>query len=453
MIADLNKIQLDSSFFAKIICREKTIDDLRDGTIYVLTGNRSEWNEAVMKMQESIKTSKVRSLWHLPYNMEALTDFSSLGNDSGLLLHLFEDGRLYNLIMPLYTPDRSYKCYLIGELKDVNKMGAAFGFMTVDAQKVCDECSFAAFATSIETTPEKAKDVWMRLIDYNSRNLIPNGNQISFRGKYNTSASEYTFLGKGFEKMINIPKMEYADLIDSLKKLPDTVEALQKNTGDYSYDNQIEYVKICQNLSASDKNELILELCKRINDKQILADAIETVMNKGKSSRLKVRVVSKSREGKIDGRRMYGDWCTYLVDDKGNKQWLDFEPAAHVIYIMNLINRMKNPDKPSVVKVVNNVQAFVNIYNTIYGGDGIEHFNRLVGNVEKKDGAGFERKRLTDCYKIIANCVNIHCSFFNESPSPYITNYDKPLTIDADLIEMSDKFMNQDRIKNLFENR
>lgn len=455
MIADLNKIQLGSSFFAKIICREKSIGKLRDGTIYVLTGNKSEWNEAVVKMQESIKTSKIRSLWHLPYNMETLTDFSVLESDAGLLLHLFEDGRLYNLIMPLYTPDRSYKCYLIGELEDVNDMGAAFGFMTVDAQKVCDECSFSAFATSIETAPDKAKDIWMHLIDYNSSNFMPRGGQISFRGKYNTSASEYTFFGKGFEKMINIPKMEYADLIDSLKKLPDTVEALLKNNDECFYDNQIEYVKICQNLSATDKNELILELCKRINDKKILADAIDTVINKGKSSRLKVRVVSKAREKRIDGRRMYGDWCTYLVDENGNKRWLDFEPAAHVIYIMNLINRLKNPDTPSVVKVVNNKQTFIDIYNTIYvyDGDGIEQFNRLAGNVEKKDGTGFERKRLTDCYKIIANCVNIQCSFFNESPSPYITNYDKPLTIDADLIEMSDKFMNQERIKKHFEKR
>lgn len=58
MIADLNKIQLASSFFAKIICRGKAIGKLHDGTIYVLTGNKSEWNEAVVKMQESIKTSK-----------------------------------------------------------------------------------------------------------------------------------------------------------------------------------------------------------------------------------------------------------------------------------------------------------------------------------------------------------------------------------------------------------
>ena len=29
-------------------------------------------------------------------------------------------------------------------------------------------------------------------------------------------------------------------------------------------------------------------------------------------------------------------------------------------------------------------------------------------------GDGYERKRLKDCYKIITNCVNVQCSFFNE---------------------------------------
>lgn len=55
MIADLNKIQLGSSFFAKIICREKSIGKLRDGTIYVLTGNKSEWNYAFVPQHYSIR--------------------------------------------------------------------------------------------------------------------------------------------------------------------------------------------------------------------------------------------------------------------------------------------------------------------------------------------------------------------------------------------------------------
>ena len=37
MIADLNIIQFDSHFFAKLICRERAINGLHDGTLYILT--------------------------------------------------------------------------------------------------------------------------------------------------------------------------------------------------------------------------------------------------------------------------------------------------------------------------------------------------------------------------------------------------------------------------------
>lgn len=450
MIADLNKIEFDSRFFAKLICREQAIEGLHDGTLYLLTENREEWNDAVLKVQESIKQSRVRALWHLPYSIEALTDLSSLESDERLLEYMENTEPSYNMIMPLYTPDRSYKCYFLGRLSDVEHLEAAFGFLTVDAQKVCDECSFAAFATSIDTAPENAKQLWMRLIDYNSRNMLPSGRQISFRGKYNKSVAEYAFLGKGFEKMIDIPKIEYSDLICSLQKFPDTIEAISKSADNNSYDEQMEYVKICHSLSAIDKNELILELSKRINDKNVLAEAIDAVINKAKSSRLKVRLAAKATTGKIDGRRIYGDWCTFLVDDKGNMQWLDFEPAAHVIYILNLINRINNPDTLSVPDISKQEEAFVAVYNAIYVDGGSEQYKRLIRNVEKSNGQGYERKRLKDCYKIIANCVNVQCSFFNESPSPYVASLERPLTIDPSLIEIPDKFKNLNSVKWLF---
>ena len=450
MIADLNQLKFNSSFFAKLICRERAIEDLHDSTLYILNENREEWNNAVLTVQESIKQSRIRALWHLPFSIDALTELSILKKDERLYEYIESIEPGVNLLMPLSTPDRSYKCYFIGKLDDVKNMEAAFAFLTVDAQKIFDECSFAAFATSIETSPEEAKGVWMKLIDYNSRNLIPAASQISFRGKYNTTASEYTFLGKGFEKMINIPRMEYADLVRSLKQLPDTIESISKQTENDLFEKQMEYAKICQSLSTVDKNELILELAKRIHDKRILAEAIDAVINKSKSSRLTIKLVPKSSGCKVDGRRMHGDWCTFLVHPNGKQQWLDFEPAAHVIYIMNLIHRLKNHDSPSVVDISKHGKEFIAIYESIYDGDGKEQFERLVGNDEKKNGEGSERRRLKDNYKIITNCVNLHCSFFNESPSPYITDFDKPLTVEPNLIEISETFRNLEAVKGFF---
>lgn len=447
MIADLNKIQFQSGNYATLICRERVLNTLQDGTLYVITDNREDLLAEILKVKDSIQNSKMTALWHLPYSIEALTDLSLLDGDERLLSYMKDLDNGCNLLMPLYTPDRHYKCYFVGRLDDIRSLEIVFAVLTIDAQKVCDDCSFAAFVTSAETVPDAAKLVWRRLIDYNSRSLVSGGGQISFHGKYNKTVGEYTFLGKGFEKMISIPKIEYADLIDSLNKFPDTVEAISKSTNNSTSDVQMEYVKICQGLSAVDKNELILELSKRIKDKRILAEAIDAVINKAKTSRLKIQLIGKASGGKIDGRRMHGDWSTYLVDENGNKQWLDFEPAAHVIYIMNLINRINHPDTPSVVDVCKQREAFISIYGAIYDGDGKEQYERLV--VEEK-GVRSGTKRLTACYKIIANCVNLQCSFFNESPSPYITTLDKPLTIDPKSIEISEKFKVPSSIRKLF---
>jgi hypothetical protein len=444
MTADLNQLKFDSRLFARLICREQAIDALEDSTLYILTDDNKEWNEAVQKVRESIQNCISGALWHLPYSIEALTDLSVLKSDESLWEYLENTEPSYNIIMPLYTPDRGYKCYFIGRIEELRHIEPAFAFLTIDAQKVYDECSFAAFAASIEAFPEEAKEIWMKLIDYNSRNLLPSSGQIAHRGKYkDTPVSEYTFLGKGFEKKIDFPRMSYADLLDSLNKFPDTIEAIIQNTDNTSpMSEYMEYMKICQTLSPTEKNELILELSKRIPDKRVLAEAIDAVMNKAKSSRLKIRLVKKVGEKKLDGRRMHGQWCTYLVDkdDESKKQWLDFEPVPHVVYIMNLIHRSKDQNKEtaSVLDISKHSKTFIAIFDAIYGGGGKEHYDRYFTNSIAKNAEKYDSKLLKQCYKIIKNCVNIQCSFFNESPAPYITDYDKPLTVDPVLIELSE---------------
>lgn len=445
MVADLNRLEFQSDSFAKIICRENKISLLHDATLYVFTNDRKDWNDAVIKVQKSIEESKIKALWHLPFSIKALTDFSVF-NDDIKLLEYINNGACYNVLMPLKTPDRSYKCYLIGTVDNVEHLEMAFAVLTLDAQKVFDECSFAAFAASIETEPNQAKELWFKLLDYNKSKFLPKSGQISFKGKFNVPVSEYTFLGSGFEKIVKTPPMEYGDWIDSLKNFPDIVESISKRKDNDLYDNQVKFTRICQRLSSVDKNELILELAKRIDDKKILSQAIETVFNKAKNARLKVHLGSKRENGKIDGRRIAGDWYTYLVDNSGKKQWLDFEPTSHVIYIMNLIYRINNPDLPSMLDIKRYKKVFVDIYNFIYGDEGEEKYNRLYS----KNGTGDATEALKNAYKIITNCINLRCSFFNESPSPYIVNLNKPLTIPTDLIDISE-FMKLDKFGEAFD--
>lgn len=456
METNLSNLTLSSRSFAEILCKETALKNLQDGTLYVLTGDSAAWEESFLAAKEFMTLDCVQCLWHLPYAIEIVSDLSFLEKEDSLLDYYACGGM--NFIMPLFTPDRTYKCYLIGKINKPDNLEAAFGLLSNDAQKISNECAFAAFATCVETSPETARKLWFKLIDYNSLALAAGGYNIAFRGKYKEAVSNYTFFGKGFEKSLKDSKIGYTDLMKSLKRFPETIQNLSKLSDKEQFkEEKMNYVKICNSLSAVDKNELILELSKRISDKKILAEAIDAVINKAKSSKLKVKLVKRTEmlecleQMKEDKRRIHASWCTYLIDENENKQWLDFEPQAHVVYLMNLIHRVNNPDCLAPVDVLKNREAFEKIYNMVYGGNGQEQYNRLFLNVEKPNGNGYLRKRLTDCYKIITNCINFRCSFYNESPSPYLTDFDKPLTINPSMIELPKEFITNPKIQGLLK--
>ena len=135
MVADLNILQFDSSSFAKIICRERAIENLRDGTLYVVTANERDWEDAIVSLQNSIAKSKVKALWHLPYFVESISDWSMLRNDEKLVEYMEHHERGYNMIMPLYTPDRSSKCYFVGKI-DLENIVVAFSFLTILSERM-----------------------------------------------------------------------------------------------------------------------------------------------------------------------------------------------------------------------------------------------------------------------------------------------------------------------------
>ena len=55
MTADLKTIDLQSSKFAQILTREHGLDTLKDGTLYVISGNNPQWEEMVEKIKVHIQ--------------------------------------------------------------------------------------------------------------------------------------------------------------------------------------------------------------------------------------------------------------------------------------------------------------------------------------------------------------------------------------------------------------
>lgn len=418
MEIDVSKIRRNNQGTINCISLQDPIEGLFSYVVYVIPEIGSEWHSTI----ESVIGR---------FGAEGVGVYELY--DDKLLLQCAEFFHA-NIILPLYLSETSSYCYLTANIPYPDMIEGTIYSLLADAATIEDEVSYLAFVNLVEKEPNLAIKQWISMTREKER--------VS-RGKYSKLPSDYAFLGKGFalksESLVN----KYSDRMNYIGKFQKTIEGL-KNKYDFYDSYKEDYKGICDSLTVSEKNELILELAKRISSRDLLSEAINTVVHKGENSSLYVKVRRKYNigQGEIDHRRRQGAWRTYLVNNiTGEERWLDFEPAAHVIYLMNLIYRSNHePDKVIDLSSHTNKKAFKDIYNLTYSGNAEEQLNRLTNVKPKENGGGYLRKRITDSYKIIANCVNEKCSEMGELPSPYIPTLDSPITIDSKLIEIPDDF-------------
>lgn len=414
MEIDVSKIRRNNQGFINCISLQDPIEGLFSYVVYVIPEIGSEWHSMVESIRGHFETEGI-GVYEL--------------YEDRLLLQCAESFHA-NIILPLYLSETSNFCYLTANIPYPDMIEGTIYSLLADAATIEDEVSYLAFVNLVEKEPDLAMKQWISMTREKER--------VS-RGKYSKLPSDYAFLGKGYamksESLVN----KYSDRMNYIGKFQKTIEGLKNKYDSFKED----YKGICDSLTVSEKNELILELAKRISSQDQLSEALNTVVNKGENSSLYVKVRRKYNIGQIeiDHRRRQGAWRTYLVNNiTGEERWLDFEPAAHVIYLMNLIYRSNHePDKVIDLSSHTNKEAFKSIFSLTYNGNAEEQLSRLIKPMPK-GGGGYLRKRTTDSYKIIANCVNEKCSEMGELPSPYIPTLDSPITIDSKLIEIPDEF-------------
>lgn len=66
----------------------------------------------------------------------------------------------YNILMPLNTPDRAEKVYLVGKADEPRALELLTAILTVNAQAIEDECSLYAFVNTFSVDVSKAREIW-----------------------------------------------------------------------------------------------------------------------------------------------------------------------------------------------------------------------------------------------------------------------------------------------------
>ena len=86
---------------------------------------------------------------------------------------------------------------------------------TIDAQKIYEECSYAAFETLVKTDHQMAKEKWIQMLNGDNKSKIAHcKSNIPFCGAYKDAhISDFTFLGLDFENISDIQKLKHSELV------------------------------------------------------------------------------------------------------------------------------------------------------------------------------------------------------------------------------------------------
>lgn len=431
---------LQSGFFAQIVVCDLTIPGLEDNTIYIKCVDET-WDKAVEALKESYDKSKFRDCWHHKFGYMRIT--LDVMECPVSIAAKIDDG--YNVVTPLYTPDRQDKLYIVGKVDDPSHLELCAALMMVDAQKIEDSSSMQAFVDTFNKDPEKAFAEWNQLLDYKSARPFSSAS-ISFKGKYSSKQSKYPFLKHDY----NLSKMElgsYEDQLSKIMGISDIVKKLDMPTDNQELEvAEKDFQCVCEVLKDSEKNELLLELSKVIPDEQLkgIWQAVTNRQYKGQKSTVRIEVRPKLKV--YDGNRtdrLEGDYRTYMVDSKGAYHLLNFaNNTAHTVYIMNLLYHKQNPGQLQSLDIRKNKAAFIKIYNVIYLGnkDGRDAFEQLMCRLSNTV-IDYDGKAKSRCFNSIVNCVTEMCRKLNIDPSPYIADAERPLTFNPQLIDIAPELM------------
>lgn len=421
-------------FFALMQDMPTAIPDLQDNTIYLICVTE-EWGSAVASLGHNIETSQFRDCWHYKFKVERLVLDEVFLPDS-IKKHI-EAG--YNTILPLNTPDKETKSYMLCKVNEPAHLELCAALMMVDAQTIQDKSAMDAFVKLYNDDKEKAFDEWSRMLDYKCAKPFDVHSTISFKGKYASAPSKYPFMQHEYTFPKNL-KTDYEDHLARIAGISGTIKKLDKPQSNHELETaEKDFQLVVEGLTLGEKHQLLLELSKAIPAKR-LSDIWNSVANrKQKGEKTKVGIEVRMKLPVLDNGspdRLQGDVRTYLVDQNGQYHLLNFaNNSATIIYIANLLFYKQGNSNKSL-DIPRNELAFRKLYELVYLCDGKEAFDKLMCRISKTE-VDYEGKAKSRVFNSIANCITEKCRLLGINPSAYIVSDEIPLAINPTLIKFA----------------
>ena len=424
---DITHIKLHSKPFAKLVKADFSINELKDGVVYVKTNNDSIWENALNKVKES-------------YEVCGINNDNSICNAFNIDV---------NLIMPLFIPDRMEQYYIVGSVTNVDDLESAVSYLSIDAHNIIetflpyvltsvDDCklknALQGIYEEIETSrlTDELKH-WCTNISFDTefRGLVA-PNPLATLGDAAAKAAEEVRKGnvsykKKREKIMNLPSAGKKMKSDDLKIQEEGKKILAESLASLS---NHEIVLLFRGLVSEIKPKSLNRILSSIADREGLGERTEY-------SIVFMPWESKYIEYGFDDNYKH---CIFLK--KGEILYpIKMGKSSIVIYTLSLIEKVTKNNKNTIVDIKANNKAFLEVYRFLFNDFNKrsiqERYEKLFKrNIGEDDNPIFRSGRLSENYNDLEASLAKTFNNLDEDYSPFLVNSTTPLAINAKKIEL-----------------
>lgn len=447
--SDIKSLLLHCHFFAEIAGEEYAIPELVDGTIYVVCNEDDKWKTAVCQTKDAFGRCKFRNAWILDFDCQEMPTDANFPKDSQLM-HLIENG--YNLVLPLFTPDRETKEYLVGRIDNHENVESAASFMLVDADEIAKSClkyglvNMEPDVLDKRITDFKEED-FQRLEDcYNDGMLMNNSCQISFRG-YHASNSMSAF-GEGVAEAkdkVKRGEISYQEGRRKLEELSGIIKKIKSDDSDRSEKALKEYDMAMASLSDREIKLLLREFLFSSKPSDVKTNIMTVTDRDAMGLNSKYEIVVTKREADRKPYNFADDYLywIFIKEQDGRLHPVKMQKTSMTIYMLSLIEKVTKNKRYHVVNVKNNYTAYKAVNKLLFmsGEDGAEKsFKSLdlkIGNLSEANRQG----KLGECYSDIEYALQNAFKELDEDYSPFLISREFPLALPKEKITLPEAFL------------
>lgn len=447
--SDLKSLLLHSHFFAEIANEEYALPELIDGTVYVVCNEDDMWKTAVCKTKDAFEKCRFRNAWLLDFNCKEMPIDTKLGKDSQLS-HFFENG--YNLILPLFTPDRNIKEYLVGKIDNCDNVESAASFMAVDADGIAKSCLKSALInidpdfldTRIaDFSEEECKKLEGR---YDDGIILNNSSNISFRG-YHAPRSMSAF-GEGVadaREKVKKGEILYQEGRKKLEELSGIIKKVKCDDLDKREKALKEYNVAIASLSDREVKLLLKQFLFSSKSSDVKNNVLSVTDREKKGRKSKYEIVVTERAANRKPYNFADDYQYWLFikDQDGKLHPVKMAKTSMTIYMLSLIEKVTKNKRYHVVNIKNNYTAYKEVNKLLFmsGEEGSENsFKSLdlkIGNLYEANRQG----KLGECYSDIEHGLQNAFKELDEDYSPFLISREFPLAIPKEKIILPKAFL------------